>query len=139
MSREQEYMLLAEQTAQQSPDKHMKVGCVGVNSQRKGIVSFGYNSMPDKENHPIWKDRDARRPLVVHAETMMCAKVSQGSFDEVFITLFPCVHCLTQLAQMRVQRIVYKDIYDKDLPALEVARFYGIKCEKLSTIKDEEI
>lgn len=130
---------MAEEVAATSPDPFMKVGCVGVNSHRDQLIAVGSNHMPGHNNDPIWNDRDARRPLVVHAEIRMCAAILAGTIDEVYLTLFPCCNCMLTLVQHGVKRIVYKDIYDKDRAALNIARFYGVKCERLCVIKNEEI
>lgn len=129
------YMQEAVKVSEQSPDPYKKVGCVGVND-RGSIVAFGYNSILDIDPHAgFWRDREKRRPYMIHAEVHMARMLVAPCYGEqsrfnivnVYITLFPCVHCMTVLAALEVKKVIYMEAYAKDALAFDVADFYGIK------------
>jgi len=131
--------------ASESPDPWMKVGCVGLSTDRK-IIASGYNSILDTRPENLgWKDlkefmdnRDERRPFMVHAEAMLCSKIVRGEVDDVVITLLPCVPCVKLLAAHGVKRIIYMEAYEKDHQTFQVATFFGIEIIKYTPHNGQE-
>lgn len=117
-------MIVAHQIARYSPDPFKKVGCVGLD-EYGDIVGTGWNHAGKKASQSFWKDREERRPYVIHAEIDLIVSTPY-QIDTVIITLFPCVHCMNALAAKGVSEIYYDEIYDKDRKALEVANFHHI-------------
>lgn len=123
-------MLLAHTAARRSPDPYVTVGAAAFRLDRS-TVSTGYNgSLPGVEID--WSDRDARRPLVVHAE-MNCLKYARlGEPYYLYITLSPCLACLSKASHHGVKEIIYDKVYDRDSSALKMASEYGIAIRQLS-------
>lgn len=123
---------LAFQIREFSTDQYMKVGCVGFTHGR----TFFYGENNDKccltlKQH---KDRDFRRKFMIHAELTMLKDAAEKGVcivENVVITLFPCVHCMTALAIHGCRDLYYMEMYNKDKPAVEVAEMYKINIHKI--------
>lgn len=74
-----------------------------------------------------WSDRDKRRKYVIHAEKNSLRYVKPGECYLAAVTLLPCNDCLKDLASYNIQKIIYRDIYDKDNSTLELAKEFGIE------------
>jgi dCMP deaminase len=125
---------LVVQIAMSSPDPYRKVGCLAID-ERGLIITSGYNHAGGIPTiHNFWKDREARRPFMIHAEQDLIADYS-GRFQYkpyfVLITLFPCEPCMNLLAAAGVRKIFYMAMYAKDAGAVLVAQHHGIELEKV--------
>ena len=102
------YLSLAKQVSTWSKDPSTKVGCVIIDDYGRP-VSFGYNGFakgvddsPDRLN-----DRSTKLRYTLHAENNAILSASkQLDGCTVYITTTPCVHCLSQMKQCRVSRVV---------------------------------
>lgn len=126
---------MAKHVASFSLDPWKKVGCVGL-STRGTILATGKNHAGAiSASSQFWKDREARRPFMIHSELDMLYNLHHtGKIHELYsvvITLFPCVHCMTALAAHKVCELYFLEIYDKDKPAIAVAEFYGIQLNQI--------
>lgn len=112
--------------AGKSNDPWKKVGCRLTTQNGTSIVD-GYNTIIT----PNYSDRISRRPLVQHAEVKLLHNWNidqpSSSFNKLWITLFPCVPCMHLLPLMFVTEIHFTSMYMKDLPAVQVAKEYGIQ------------
>ena len=126
-------MLLAHAAAARSPDPYVTVGAAAFRSDRS-TVSTGYNGA-EAGVEIDWSDREARRPLVVHAERN-CLKYSKlGEPHYLYVTLSPCSECLALAAHYGVKEIIYDKVYDRDSAALTQDSVHGIVLRQLSLAK----
>jgi|TARA_R110001583_G_scaffold51285_2_gene160226 dCMP deaminase len=127
---------LAKTASQRSEDPHMKVGACALNKQNM-VLALGYNGLaPRKEVMDFfWKDRDLRRPYMIHAEANCLSLVKRGEVSLLAVTLLPCASCATLIASYDIPEVVYGETYERDTKALEIFDFYGIKCVKKNLTK----
>ena len=128
----EEYALsLAFTASQRSEDPHMKVGACALNEHNM-VLALGYNGLaPRKEVVDLfWKDRDLRRPYMIHAEANCLSLVKRGEVSLLAVTLLPCASCATLIASYDIPKVVYGEEYERDMKALEIFDFYGIECVK---------
>lgn len=129
----EEYALrIAEVAAQRSEDIHIQVGACVLNAEHR-IVGVGYNGLvPNKNVTPdFWKDRDYRRKFILHAEANALNNIKMGEAELLACTLLPCSACATLIAAKGIKRVVYRQLYNRDMSALEIFKFYNIYCEKI--------
>jgi len=123
---------LAHTAATRSEDPYHKVGAcaLGWNGE---VLGLGYNGlMSGKDVEPsFWEDRDARRPYMIHAETNCLAGVERGQCKILGVTLLPCSYCATMIAAYEIPYVFYSEVYDRDTKALDILKFYEIKCEQI--------
>jgi len=123
-------MLLAYTAAQRSPDPYVMVGAAAFREDRS-TVSTGYNGAPAGEEID-WSDREARRPLVVHAERNCLKYAKLGEPYYLYVTMSPCLQCLSAAAHHGVKEIIYDKVYERDSTTLTQASVYGITIKQLS-------
>jgi len=142
MSRQQKldkiFMEIAEKFSELSHCALYKVGCVIVKDER--IISVGYNgTLPgmtnceeifgkiyttdvQRERHHKWSSANE-----IHAEMnaiLYAAKVGLKVENSIlYSTVKPCQHCMKNLLQAGIKRIVYKHPYDKDIEGETVNEF----------------
>lgn len=124
------FMDVAERTSTESSCISKKVGCVIVKDNR--IISMGYNGTPsdyincdehfkDKQwmvQDNLWRQHHHRWSDIheIHAEmnAIMFAAKNGIPIDgaTLYCTLFPCQHCLKNLLQCGIKKIIYRDEYD---------------------------
>lgn len=124
------FMDIAERTSTESSCISKKVGCVIVKDNR--IISMGYNGTPsdyincdehfkDKQwmvQDNLWRQHHHRWSDIheIHAEmnAIMFAAKNGIPIDgaTLYCTLFPCQHCLKNLLQCGIKKVIYRDEYD---------------------------
>ncbi len=124
------FMDVAERTSAESSCISKKVGCVIVKDKR--IISMGYNGTPsdyincdehfkDKQwmvQDNLWRQHHHRWSDIheIHAEmnAIMFAAKNGIPIDgaTLYCTLFPCQHCLKNLLQCGIKKVIYHDEYD---------------------------
>ena len=124
---------LAKTASQRSEDPHMKVGACALNEHNM-VLALGYNGLaPRKEvDDSFWEDRNRRRPYMIHAEANCLSLVKRGEVKLLAVTLLPCSSCATLIASYDIPKVVYGEIYERDMKSLEIFDFYDIECVKLS-------
>lgn len=133
-------LLLAWSATRRSEDPYMKVGAcaLGYNNEVLGVA---YNGLASGKNvsEEFWKDRDKRRPFMIHAETNLLARISYGQAKTIAITLQPCTHCAQSIAAYGIKKVVYSLRYDFDKGGLDILNFYGVehKCISKAQMLDE--
>jgi dCMP deaminase len=126
----EEYALkIAETAALRSEDIYTKVGAVGLDFSNR-VIGVAYNGLASgvKVNKKFWKDRDARRPFMIHAETNLLSLFKRGECKLIACTLLPCSYCASMIAGYGIKRVIYRDIYSRDQQALDIFKFYKIDC-----------
>lgn len=127
MNWDQYAMRLAEVAAMKSKDPWIKVGSV-ILREDNSVASIGYNGFPQGIEED-WSDRDKRRLYVLHAEINTLRYTKPGEGKTLYTTLLPCRECLKAIAAYRIKRVLYKDIYQTDPIALEIAEKMGVTLE----------
>jgi len=126
----EEYALKLAQTASmRSEDPYQKVGACALNKERM-VLALGYNGLASGKNinkETFWQDRDRRRKYMIHAEANCLSLCEKGAVDLLAVTLLPCSYCATMIAAHGVKSVVYKEVYKRDLDAINIFEFYGIE------------
>lgn len=130
----QRYALkLAETAALRSEDPYQQVGACALNKEHM-VLGLGYNGLAtgtNIEEESFWKDRDYRRPYMIHAETNCLSLCKKGEVELLAATLLPCSYCATMIASYGVSEVVYKEEYERDCEAHEIFKFYKIELTKI--------
>ena len=136
ISWEKHALLLAWAATRRSEDPYMKVGAcaLGHNNEVLGVAYNGLVSGKEVDKE-FWKDRDKRRPFMIHAEANLLARISHGQARTIAITLQTCTHCAQAIAAYGIKKVVYSMKYDFDKGGLNVLDFYNIEHKCIS--KDE--
>mgnify|MGYP003641507885 CR=1 FL=1 len=128
----EEYALnIASTASERSEDLHQKVGACALNDKNM-VVAIGYNGLaPGKDvTYAFMKNRNHRRLFMIHAEVNCLSLVKRGQVKMLASTLLPCSSCATMIAAYGIERVIYKEVYKRDLSALEIFEFYKIDCIK---------
>jgi len=129
----EEYALdIARTAAQRSEDIYKKVGACALNSKNM-VVAVGYNGLAPGKNvsYQFFRNRNHRRPYMIHAEVNCLSLVKRGEVNLLACTLLPCSSCATMIAAYGVKKVVYGEVYHRDVAALDIFDFYEIDCVKL--------
>ena len=130
----EEYALrLADVASLRSPDPFVKVGACALDYSNR-VIGVAYNGLaPNKEvEEDFWKDRDARRPFMIHAEINLLSLFKRGECKLLACTLLPCSSCASSIVAHVIKKVVYQDTYFRDDMALEIFKFNGIDCSQIS-------
>ena len=126
---EETALILAETIADcRSQDPYIQVGACAV--LQDNSVSLGYNGPPPKIEID-WSDRDSRLSRVIHAEVNALRSVGPGQCKFLAVTLLPCRNCMTFIASKGVKRIVFRDVYERDQLAFDLAKEFGIELVRI--------
>ena len=129
----EEYALrLAEVASLRSPDQYVKVGACALDYSNR-VIGVAYNGLASgKEvSEDFWKDRDKRRPFMIHAEVNLLSLFKRGECRLLACTLLPCSSCASSIVAHDIKKVVYKDTYFRDDKALGIFKFNGIECKQL--------
>lgn len=122
---EETALILAETIAEcRSQDPYAQVGACAV--LRDNSVSLGYNGPPPGIEID-WSEREHRGARVIHAEVNALRSVAPGQCKFLAVTLLPCQHCMTFIASKGVKKIVYREVYERDRLAFDLAREFRIE------------
>ncbi len=134
----EKYALKLAQTAAEcrSEDPYKKVGAVGLDFENR-VLGVAYNGLAPGVNvtWEFWKDRDFRRPYMIHAETNLLSLFKRGECKLLACTLLPCSSCATAIAAYGIQKVVYMEDYTHDDMANKIFQFYGIELAQYSSIE----
>jgi dCMP deaminase len=122
--------LAAHGAKQNSNDPFVQIGCAGYDCSGQSIVP-GWNGF-NNQKMPVDWTRDQRRPFVIHAEMKMLEHLGGGELESVYVSLLPCVDCMRNMSLFGLQEVFYSEQYERDLSALEVAKFYNITCHRVT-------
>lgn len=129
---EEHAMNLAAIAMQRSEDPYQKVGACILGHQNE-VLAVAYNGLAPGINvtPEFWKDRDARRPYMVHAESNALARIKRGEGSMLACTLLPCSSCAANIAAYGIKKVIFKEIYNRDIKAVDIFKFYGISCTQV--------
>jgi len=126
---EETALILAETIAEcRSQDPYVQVGACAL--LRDNSISLGYNGPPPGVEID-WSERDNRGARIIHAEVNALRAVDPGDCKFLAVTLLPCRHCMTFIASKGVKKIVYREVYERDTLAFELATEFGIELVQL--------
>ncbi len=123
---------LAKTASLRSEDPYVQVGACALDFEHK-VLGLGYNGLaPGKEvEKHFWADRDERRPFMIHAEANCLSLFRSGECEILAVTLLPCSSCATLIAGYKIKKVVYQEIYKRDIKAIKIFDFYQIEHEHL--------
>jgi len=130
----EEYALrIAEVASLRSEDRFVKVGSCALDHSNR-VIGVAYNGLASgvKVDESFWKDRDARRPYMIHAEVNLLSLFKRGECKLLACTLLPCSCCASMIAAYGIKKVVYRDVYFRDDKALDIFKFNGILCEQIT-------
>jgi dCMP deaminase len=121
-------LLLAYSASLRSEDPYKKVGAAALDHKNR-ILGVSYNGLaPGKKVGSLfWRDRDARRPYMLHAETNLLARIDKDEAKMIAVTMQPCASCAQQIVAHQIQRVVYCEPYPLDSKGLDILRFYDVQ------------
>lgn len=129
-----EYALeLAIVAARKSKDPWRKVGACLLRHDNT-VAGIGFNGYPAGMRED-WQDRDRRRLFAVHAEQNALRYVKPNECAMIAVTLLPCNDCLKAIASHGIKRVVYRDIYDRDITSITLAMDFGIELVRMEEKK----
>ena len=130
----EEYALrLADVASLRSPDPFVKVGACALDHSNR-VIGVAYNGLASNKevDECFWKDRDARRPFMIHAEINLLSLFKRGECKLLACTLLPCSSCASSIVAHGIKKVVYKDTYFRDDKAIVIFKFNGIECSQIS-------
>jgi dCMP deaminase len=129
----EEYALkIAEVASLRSEDPYTQVGACGLDENNR-VIGVAYNGLASgiKVDEYFWKDRNARRPYMIHAEANLLSLFERNKCKLLACTLLPCSSCATLIAAHGIKKVVFKEIYNRDQEAFNIFNFYGIGLQQL--------
>jgi dCMP deaminase len=123
---------LAEVAALRSEDPYVQVGSCALDHNNR-VLGVAYNGLAPgtTASDYFWADRDGRRPYILHSETNLLSLFKRGEGRLLACTLLPCSACARQIIAHGIKRVVYRDVYTKDVSALDIFKFYNIDCIRI--------
>lgn len=125
---------LAEVAALRSEDPYVQVGACALDNDNR-VLGVAYNGLaPGKVVTDVfWADRDGRRPYILHAETNLLSLFKRNEARVIACTLLPCSSCAAHIIAHGVKKVIYRDVYTKDMKALDIFDFYGIEVKRIKS------
>jgi dCMP deaminase len=130
----EEYALrIAEVASLRSEDRFVKVGACALDNSNR-VIGVAYNGLGSGVNvsDDFWKDRDKRRPYMIHAEVNLLSLIKREDCSLLACTLLPCSSCASAIVAHGIKKVVYKDEYFRDNLALDIFRFNNIECKQIT-------
>ena len=129
----QEYALrIAYVASLRSEDPYKQVGACALDYCNR-VIGVAYNGLAPGINvdSSFWSDREKRRPYIVHAEANLLALIKRGECKILACTLLPCSCCASMISAYGIEHVIYHEVYSRDMQALDIFKFNGIKCEQI--------
>lgn len=132
LSWEEYAMKIAEVAALRSEDPFKKVGACALDFDNR-VIGVAYNGLATGKNvdNTFWLDRNERRSYMIHAETNLLSLIKRGECNLLACTLLPCSNCATMIAAYGIKKVIYSELYDHDMKAIDIFEFYGIEYKKI--------
>lgn len=129
----EEYALhLASCASLRSEDPFHKVGACALSEDNR-VLGVSYNGLQSgtKVGKGFWKDRDYRRPFMIHAEANLLSLFKRNECRLLACTLLPCENCARMIAAWNIPQVIYGEDYNHAGKTLEIFKFYNIKIKKI--------
>lgn len=129
---EQYAINIAQVASLRSEDPFKKVGACALDLENR-VIGVAYNGLAKNKivDNSFWLDRNERRPYMIHAETNLLSLIKRGECNLLACTLLPCSNCATMIAAYGIKKVVYSELYDYDMKAVDIFNFYGIEYKKI--------
>lgn len=128
----EEYALgLAEAAARRSEDPYIQVGACALSHDNR-VLGVAYNGLITGKNvlKDFWKDRNARRPYMLHAEQNLLSLFGRGEARLIAVTLMPCTDCARLICAWGIKKVCYRTNYN-DSEANKIFDFYNVELIKI--------
>lgn len=124
---------LATVASMRSEDPYRKVGACALDYNNR-VLGVAYNGLKSGINVPesFWKDRDKRRPFMIHAEANILSLFKKGECKTLAVTCMPCSSCAQLIVANDIKRVIYEDVYNHDEAGIDILKFYNIEIIKLN-------
>lgn len=130
----EEYALsLAQCASLRSEDVFQKVGACALSYSNR-VLGLSYNGLTSGKKAPrgFWKDRDKRRPFMIHAEANLLSLFKRDECKLLAVTLKPCSFCARLICAWNIPNVVYCEDYHQDsIETDEIFKFYKVKVKQL--------
>ena len=129
---EQYAINIAQVASLRSEDPFKKVGACALDLENR-VIGVAYNGLATGKNvdNTFWLDRNERRPYMIHAEANLLSLIKRGECNLLACTLLPCSNCATMIAAYGIKKVIYSELYDHDMKAIDIFEFYGIEYKKI--------
>ena len=125
---------LAKTASMRSEDPYKKVGACALSFDNR-VLGVAYNGLKSGKNPDVsfWKDRDARRPYMIHAETNVLSLFSRNECRLLAVTMMPCSCCARMICAWNIPELVYFEEYNsiESKYSMNIFEFYNVKITKL--------
>jgi dCMP deaminase len=125
---------LAKTASMRSEDPYKKVGACALSFDNR-VLGVAYNGLKSGKNPDVsfWKDRDARRPYMIHAETNVLSLFSRNECRLLAVTMMPCSCCARMICAWNIPEVVYFEEYNsiESKYSMDIFEFYNVKITKL--------
>ena len=128
----EEYALrLAEAAAERSEDPYIQVGACALSHDNR-VLGVAYNGLAAGKNvsQDFWKDRDQRRPYMLHAEQNLLSLFGRNEARLIAVTLMPCTDCAKLICTWGIKKVCYRTNYNSS-EASKIFDFYGVELIKI--------
>ena len=128
----EEYALgLAEAAAKRSEDPYIQVGSCALSHDNR-VLGVAYNGLATGKNvsEDFWKDRDSRRPYMLHAEQNLLSLFGRNEAKLIAVTLMPCTDCARLICTWGIKKVCYRTNYN-DSQAIKIFDFYEVELIKI--------
>lgn len=131
----EEYAIkLAETASLRSEDPFKKVGACALSHDNR-VLGVAYNGLKSGKNVPLgfWKDRDARRPYMIHAESNLLSLFTRNQCKIIAVTLLPCASCAKLICAWNIEKVIYSEEYDNSDAKYtkDILNFYNVELKKI--------
>lgn len=125
-------LYLAGCAALRSEDPFIKVGSCALSKDNR-VLGVAYNGLQSgkKVKKSFWKNRDERRPFMLHAETNLLSLFERNKCALLACTLLPCENCARMIAAWNIPLVVYSEEYNYAGKTKDIFKFYNIKLKKI--------
>ena len=129
---EQYAINIAQVASLRSEDPFKKVGACALDLENR-VIGVAYNGLAKNKivDNSFWLDRNERRPYMIHAEANLLSLIKRGECNLLACTLLPCSNCATMIAAYGIKKVIYSELYDHDMKAIDIFEFYGIEYKKI--------
>lgn len=128
-------MELAKTASLRSEDPFCKVGACALSHDNR-VLGVAYNGLKSGKDvdQEFWKDRDKRRPFMIHAESNLLSLFTRNQCKILAVTLLPCASCARLICAWNIEKVIYIEEYNNSEAeySKEIFDFYKIKLEKIN-------
>lgn len=117
-------MRVARTIAERSVDPRLKVGCIIVDPENRGVLGVGYNGDEAGGRNAV-ESLEPGQSGFVHAEINALIKTRETRGASMYVTHSPCPVCARAIVNARVARVIYGEAY-RDARGVEILQGAGI-------------